>query len=96
MMLRNYSLNNPVHDRAMDDFIAQERHARSKVEKDLAAYRELLAQLANRLDGQNFETMRQADPGVPANWTPEDWPAANKTSRSRTGRVFMVGFPRKR
>jgi hypothetical protein len=73
MMLRNYSLNNPVHDRAMDDFIAQERHARSKVEKDLAAYRELLAQLANRLDGQNFETMRQADPGIPANWTPEDW-----------------------
>jgi hypothetical protein len=72
-MLRSYSLNNPVHDRAMDDFIAQERSARSKAEKELAAYRELLSQLANRLDGQNFEAMRQADPGIPDNWTPGDW-----------------------
>jgi hypothetical protein len=72
-MLRSYSLNNQVHDRAMDDFIAQERSARSKVERELSAYRELLSQLANRLDGQNFEAKRQNDPSIPGRWTPAEW-----------------------
>ena len=73
---------NAVASRAMNDLIAQERHARQKVEGDLAACLELLTELAVRLGGEAFENMRRDNPGIPKSWRPDDWkdyllPAAN-------------------
>ena len=59
---------NTVASRAMDDFIAQERRARQKVEADLAACLELLTELAVRLGGEAFENLRRDNPGIPKSW----------------------------
>ncbi len=64
---------NTVASRAMDDFIAQERRARQKVEADLAACLELLTELAVRLGGEAFENLRRDNPGIPKSWGPEEW-----------------------
>jgi hypothetical protein len=73
---------NAVASRAMDDFIAQERRARQRVEGELTACLDLLTELAVRLGGETFENMRRDNPGIPKSWKPEDWkayllPAAN-------------------
>jgi len=67
------SATTTVAARAMDDFIAQERRAREKAERELGAYLELLTELAIRLDGENFEAMRRDNPGIPESWKPDDW-----------------------
>lgn len=69
----NPMTTNAVASRAMDDFIAQERRSRQKVESDLAAYVEILVKLAVRLNGENFEDVRRSVPGFPKSWRPEDW-----------------------
>jgi len=76
------TLTGAVASRVMDDFIAQERRAREKAERELAACLEFLAELAVRLDGEGFEVLRRNNPAIPRSWSLEEWrdyllPAAN-------------------
>lgn len=64
---------NAIASRAMDDLIAQERRAREKIERDTAAYQELLTELAVRLGGEAFENMRRDNPGIPKSWGTGEW-----------------------
>lgn len=69
------SINNIVAARAIDDLIAQERRSRQKLESELAAFIDLLTELAVRLGGEAFENLRRDNPGIPKSWRPEDWKA---------------------
>jgi hypothetical protein len=93
-MLRSYSLNNPVNSRAMDDFIAQERRARERAERDLAACLELLTDLAAKLDGENFQKMRRNNPAIPKTWTLSEWRAYLLNAAHQTAfRAIRWGEP---
>ncbi len=72
-MQPDYFPSNTIASRAMDDFIAQERRARERAERELSSCYDLLAEIATRLDGENFEAIRRENPRAPGSWGASDW-----------------------
>ncbi|HUI87271.1 MAG TPA: hypothetical protein VLX61_00975 [Anaerolineales bacterium] len=63
------------HQRALDDLLQAERLMREKNESVIHGLQQTLTDLAIRLDGERFESLRRDDPRVPASWTVPDWNA---------------------
>ncbi|MBI9044585.1 MAG: hypothetical protein JEZ06_08875 [Anaerolineaceae bacterium] len=59
--------------RVSKDIDRSERSLRQNAERMLAQYQAILRDLAFRFAGQTLEEKRKETPGVPNNWTPEEW-----------------------
>ena len=62
-----------AQDRALQDTLRAERSMRDRSEKTIRALVKLLAELANRYDGERLEELRRADPNDLAMWNASDW-----------------------
>jgi hypothetical protein len=62
-----------AQDRALQDTLRAERSMRDRSEKTIRALVKLLAELANRYDGERLEELRRADPNDLAMWKASDW-----------------------
>jgi hypothetical protein len=59
--------------RALQDTLQAERSMRDRAEKAIRELVKLLAELANRYDGERLEELRRADPNNLAMWNASDW-----------------------
>jgi hypothetical protein len=59
--------------RALQDTLQAERSMRDRAEKAIRELVKLLAELANRYDGERLEELRRADPNDLAMWKASDW-----------------------
>ena len=59
--------------RALQDTLQAERSMRDRSEKTVRELVKLLAELANRYDGERLEELRRADPNDLAMWKSGDW-----------------------
>jgi hypothetical protein len=59
--------------RALQDTLQAERSMRDRSENTIRALVKLLAELANRYDGERLEELRRADPNDLAVWDASDW-----------------------
>ena len=59
--------------RAMDDLLEAERSMRAKNESVIRDLQQVLTEIAVRLNGERFETMRRGDPNIPSAWSAAEW-----------------------
>lgn len=65
-----------VHgQRSLNDLLNAERQMRAVSDQAVRDLRQLLLDIAVRLDGKRIEDIRHRDPSAPANWTVADWRA---------------------
>ncbi len=59
--------------RAMDDLLEAERAMRAKNESTVRDLQQVLTEIAVRLDGERFESMRRGNPNIPSMWSAAEW-----------------------
>jgi hypothetical protein len=59
--------------RAMDDLLEAERAMRAKNESAIRDLQQVLTEIAVRLNGERFESMRRGDPNIPSAWSAAEW-----------------------
>ena len=61
------------HQRVMDDLLGAERAMREKNEEVIRDMQQGFVKLANKFDGERFESLRRDNPMIPGSWTVADW-----------------------
>ncbi len=63
------------HQRALDDMLQAEQAQQESNEIVIRDLRQVLLEIATKIDGRRIEALRRADPKVPSSWGAKEWRA---------------------